>query len=291
MKETALAILAENGIHTQELISAGNTAMKRHSVFITEQGQLIKLFFRDGRMEREVRACHLAHAAQIPAENIAAYGFSHGSEYLIADILPGEPLMKARVNPVLLPKIWQEAGYYLALLHHCRPEGEPELLSVTQINDWFTYYIHTAQNAKNCSIEEQKLIRCGCELFASLKKTVPLDDIPSGLSHGDYNERNILVKDNKITGIIDFEMSIMGNTEIDIARLLERPVLRNPFLKNAFLSGYLSISMLSPSFAKRRRLYLLADLLFDCSWSHDQVPVYFAERIKELQYQTQHPQE
>ncbi len=64
--------------------------------------------------------------------------------------------------------------------------------------------------------------------------------------HGDFQLQNLLWKDGRITGILDWEMGGMGSREWDIAWAMiqrpKQPIMNSEEQRDKFLEGYASIS-------------------------------------------------
>ena len=58
--------------------------------------------------------------------------------------------------------------------------------------------------------------------------------------HRDYGFRNILVDDNKVTGIIDFEHAILGDITFDLSKLIFNDINfeSEEWLREAFFKGW-----------------------------------------------------
>jgi aminoglycoside phosphotransferase (APT) family kinase protein len=77
------------------------------------------------------------------------------------------------------------------------------------------------------------------------------------LLHLDLNRNNIFVKNNKITGILDVEESLIGHNEYDLMRT-ELHFKGNPKLRNAFFKEYTKYVKLDKGYEKRRPFYSLS---------------------------------
>lgn len=69
---------------------------------------------------------------------------------------------------------------------------------------------------------------------------LPNPDGPA-LIHMDFRPGNILVNQNRVTGIIDFESARMGSTEIDFTKVNRDIWTKYPGTKEAYTTGYNSI--------------------------------------------------
>lgn len=62
-------------------------------------------------------------------------------------------------------------------------------------------------------------------------------DLPC-LCHGDFGSSNILVKDDRVTAVLDFEFAFSGLPFCDLGNLLRPPFGERPGIKSAIVKGY-----------------------------------------------------
>ena len=96
--------------------------------------------------------------------------------------------------------------------------------------------------------------------FESNKGLIDYDVVPR-LLHDDLNQKNILIENKKISGIIDFDNAFVGHNEEELMRTETANFLNNIELKNAFFEGYEEIIPLDKGYEKRRPFYYLSRLL------------------------------
>lgn len=91
-------------------------------------------------------------------------------------------------------------------------------------------------------------------------------EITPRLLHIDLNKKNIFVKDNKISGIIDFDGAFIGHNEEELMRVEGANFATNSQIKEAFFKGYEELINLDFDYEKRRTFYYLSRLLvhIDC---------------------------
>lgn len=92
-------------------------------------------------------------------------------------------------------------------------------------------------------------------------------DSPDGpvLVHFDFRPGNILVENNKITGLIDFESARGGSADIDFNKVRLYIWDEYPESRHAFIKGYESIRQL-PSLEKSLPLYRLFNGIGGLAW-------------------------
>lgn len=90
-------------------------------------------------------------------------------------------------------------------------------------------------------------------LFEYLRNNKP-QNINYCFCHGDFHYANILWKEKEISGILDFELSGIGNKEFDIAWAIilrqDQKFLREPIELEAFFNGYKSINTFNQKYVK-----------------------------------------
>lgn len=86
------------------------------------------------------------------------------------------------------------------------------------------------------------------------------------LLHIDLNQKNVFVKNNKISGIIDFDGAFVGHNEEELMRTEGANFADSTELRDSFLKGYTELIELDEGYEKRRRFYYLSRLLvhIDC---------------------------
>ena len=90
-------------------------------------------------------------------------------------------------------------------------------------------------------------------LFEYLRNNKP-QNINYCFCHGDFHYANILWEEKEISGILDFELSGIGNKEFDIAWAIilrqDQKFLREPIELEAFFNGYKSINTFNQKYVK-----------------------------------------
>ncbi len=81
-------------------------------------------------------------------------------------------------------------------------------------------------------------IRVKCDYYFNRFIEYAVEPEAPVFSHFDFRPGNVLVKDNKIVGLIDFESSRGGAAEIDFTKINEYIWSRYPETKEPFLAGY-----------------------------------------------------
>ncbi len=92
-------------------------------------------------------------------------------------------------------------------------------------------------------------------------------------THGDLNDRNILVKEGQVTGIVDWESAGTGWREYDLAWALRerRNYMNTPEDRSRFLSGYTAHSTYDPD---AFRWAMVMNCLHVAYWCRDSFPFF-----------------
>ncbi len=92
-------------------------------------------------------------------------------------------------------------------------------------------------------------------------------------THGDLNDRNILVKDGEVTGIVDWESAGIGWREYDLAWALRerRNYMNTPEARSRFLTGYTAYCSYDP---EAFRWAMVMNCLHVAYWCRDSFPYF-----------------
>ena len=168
-------------------------------------------------------------------------------------------------------KVVKEAGSYLAKIHSIKMPYFGWIINKKikpKFKSWpdFVFYdlnykIKRTKIAKDIADKIRKYVRDNKSLLDT--ETTPC------LLHKDYHRPHIIVKNNKIKGIIDFEWAIAGHNELDIAKSLLWMFEKNRRLEKIFLDGYKKYGAISDKFSERRKLYELIIYLSALNFAYE----------------------
>ncbi len=128
--------------------------------------------------------------------------------------------------------------------------------------------------------EDRNLLKRAYDEYQRLFDKTDFTNMPFGFCHNDFDSRNVMIKNGKITGIIDFEISGYGYIENDLINLQRKVFCKDKALAQAFFEGYCQYSKLDMSlYAARMKVNLLGDVIENCSWAYNQAKTYFDENI------------
>ncbi|MBU5466197.1 aminoglycoside phosphotransferase family protein [Virgibacillus sp. MSJ-26] len=152
--------------------------------------------------------------------------------------LKGTPL-----TPKASPKIAFQVGVLHASMHQIQPSAMTELTGIkNEFPNWFKFierqFYSFAEDARE--VLDERLYKLAIEKFEMMKRQLPPPD-GSSFVHMDFRPANIIVDDNEVAGVIDFESVRFGSTDIDFTKLY-RDFLRFDFnLYHSYQEGYKGI--------------------------------------------------
>jgi len=152
--------------------------------------------------------------------------------------LKGRPLTNNYV-----PTIAYQVGILHASMHQIQP---PATLKLTGIQNEFPNWSDFVERQFYSFAEDVKevlnegLYRKAIETFENMKLQLPPSDGPSFV-HMDFRPANIIVDEDKVTGMIDFESVRFGSTEIDFTKLYRDFLSFDSSLYQSYQEGYTTI--------------------------------------------------
>ncbi len=219
----------------------------------------------DPSFEAEQKAIELALNAGVPAPKVLLIDKVLTEDkqltFCIEEKLEGVPLkllMKTSEKKDLKPLI-TEAGEILSKIHSVKVESFGNLKNNLQHKTWGDFIFHL-EHIKEKIIDSAKKADISSilinETFLLLRKYDEMFQLNQAkLLHGDFSPKHLLVKDNHIVGIIDFENAKGGDPIRDIAWV-------NYFYGESFSIEYLKLgysdkSIFDNNFDLKMKLYRL----------------------------------
>jgi len=152
--------------------------------------------------------------------------------------LKGKPLTSNAT-----PTIAFQVGVLQAKMHSIRPLSEQMLTGIkNEFPNWSNFveqqFYSFAEDVRE--ILDEQLYKKAIEKFEKMKHQLPSPDGPSFV-HMDFRPANIIVDNDKVSGIIDFESVRFGSTEVDFTKLYRDFLSYDISLYNAYQEGYNSI--------------------------------------------------
>lgn len=131
-----------------------------------------------------------------------------GGAFFIMDFLPGEPMASAPIE--ILPDV---LGNIHARMHNIDPEPIVKALNEQGINKK-AYRLNSRLYLLKKSARKLRWIR---EVVKWLKKNFPPEPEVLSICHGDFHPLNILMQNDKVTGVLDWGNFLIADPAWDIA--------------------------------------------------------------------------
>lgn len=152
--------------------------------------------------------------------------------------MKGQPIT-GNVSEVLAYDI----GVHHAKMHNVTPQEGNSFKEISNVYEqWSTFmkshFYGFAEDVKEVIPED--LLKKSIELFEEQRKCLPHSDGPSFI-HMDFRPANIIIQDNQVSGIIDFESARFGSTEMDFTKINRDIFTKNSGTLEAYKKGYQSI--------------------------------------------------
>lgn len=205
------------------------------------QRAILKIPYNKSKLFREEKVLRLVKD-RLPVAEIL--DFWEGDEetpgaFLLTE-LPGQPL-SGKVNNQLVYEIGEMLGQF-----HATPIDQYGSLVKPQVrtkaNQWQEWILNDFERfVIGCEqVLEPEFFQKAVDWFEEHFSQLP-EPQETCLIHRDYRPGNILAQDGKITGLIDFESSMVGLTSMDFVKM--KVFLWDPYpeTKEQFLIGYRSI--------------------------------------------------
>jgi predicted Ser/Thr protein kinase len=164
---------------------------------------------------------------------------------------PGAFLLSELKGKPLTPKATQTISYQVGILHaemhSILPPAEKVLTGIkNEYPNWSNFveqqFYSFAEEVRDI-LDEQLFIKA-IGKFEEMKQQLPPPDGPSFV-HMDFRPANIIVDNDKVSGIIDFESVRFGSTVVDFTKLYRDFLSFDVNLNKAYQEGYKSIRPLS----------------------------------------------
>ncbi|MEW4220251.1 phosphotransferase family protein [Rossellomorea marisflavi] len=209
------------------------------------------------RLEKEILERFKGH---LPVPEIVAF---HEDGFLVLEALEGAP-----ATGVVSENLAWEIGKILARLHAIRVGPEDYGGAVRdEFSRWSEFlpaqFYSFAEDAKK--VLDPELFDLALVQFEEMRKELPPPDGPSFI-HMDFRPGNILVRDDHVAGIIDFESVRIGSTELDFTKIERDVCQRFPGTREAFEDGYRSVRPLI-DLDRVLPFYRMTDAFNSTGWS------------------------
>lgn len=207
----------------------------------SEAQVFLKIPYSKVKLEREAEALRVLKG-NVPVPELLGYweGDSDVTGALLLSAIEG-----AALSGKISAQTAEDIGIYHAKLHSIGPAGAGTGLPNVFIG-WEQFleqqFYSFAEDVKGTISDE--LFNRSMQAFREMKPALPPPDGPAFI-HMDLRPANIIVKDGRVTGLIDFESSRFGSTEMDFTKLERDIFSKHTGTRAAFEGGYRSVRPLS----------------------------------------------
>ena len=162
----------------------------------------------------------------------------YNSETFLLSELKGRPLSKN--DP---PNISYQVGVLHAKLHNVQPEKDTVYSGIkNEFPHWNTFVEQMFEGFKENvkSAIDKDLYHKSILKFEQMKNNLPEPDGPCFI-HMDFRPANIIVDEDTVTGVIDFESVRFGSSEIDFTKIYRDYLRFDADVFAAYKEGYRSV--------------------------------------------------
>jgi len=197
---------------------------------------------------------------------------------ILMEYLTGELLKKEDFTEPLL----YEIGRQLACIHQHKAAGYGDLTRSNELEvDPLQYFATKFEEVFNeCNVHLPKQLSDKCyQYYSAHQHLLRAVDGPC-FTHRDFRPGNLIVKDNKLQGIIDWSAARGGFAEEDFCPIEHGEWQISPEDKNAFLNGYSSVrpvpnyKSIMPLLRLCRALNVIGFTLKNGSWKSNSKKIY-----------------
>jgi Predicted aminoglycoside phosphotransferase len=296
VKRIAASIAGTNHVEVEAI---GNHELRRNLVYkimVPDSMPLVlKFYYIKNRINREIAALSLLRNTGVKCPEIIRWGsLSNGIEWLLCSYMEGKPFERfiRKMPRDSVCRIFRSMGEKLGKIHSLKTfdfcgNWDERGKSIEHNVDYFSYFVNRTEKdigdvlkyddapEWDMIVKAVQRVRDNYHLIEGIHEY--------RLCHNDFDGRNILVKEDgdvwDICGIIDFEQSMPGNIELDIAGLYQKYFLDDSSLEKEFFSTYNQYISFDMEFYSRLEFYLLCRAIGICSWTYKRVPGYYREGV------------
>lgn len=164
--------------------------------------------------ETEAKLISIAEQARVPVPGIryVLTEFDNLGRGFIAELVEGETLgskiVRASTFADVRPKLAYQCGQILARIHQISPPQLPTLLALDQIKNLYGTYTESGYCSPIFELAFQWLLR-----------NAPADFVEPRLVHGDFRNGNLIVGEEGIRAVLDWELTHVGDAAEDMGWL------------------------------------------------------------------------
>lgn len=243
----------------------GRIEQKKIVLRIAPRPEADFIFYEEQMMAREPEIHNeVLQKTELPVPKIYIYDNSRkiiDRDFMLMEYIPGTPLSGLSLASDTEEEIMEKTGYYLRQLHeNCRGEQFGYLKNPhTGLEDsWWrafsTMWANLILDLETREIYDKKQADRARKVLRQYESIFP-EPSQASLLHMDIWGQNILLEENKISGILDWDRSVWGDPEIEFA-VLDYCGFNNP----AFWRGYGQQPEQNREFKIRARFYHLYEV-------------------------------
>lgn len=276
----------------------GHHHLKRHYVYevIQNKKYVVKFYGKQNKWNREVSALRILNNQKIITPTIIDYGVIEDIEYVVMDFIECEIMEEQVLSQKEINDILYLAGADLAKLHKENQYSKFGILNSDltfkyQFDTWKEYYIYEVKrhlnNINRFTHEEIELIDYAKEELFQLIDEYQFQGY-GHLVHNDYSQRNIMIKDKKYLGILDFEQSCITDRYRELIMIQYHLEKYGKEAFYEFIKGYLTnLDIDFTYYDNVKKMYMLHYGLAIVSWSKEVDLAHYQEGISLIkQYKT-----
>lgn len=209
-----------------------------------ENGEvLLRIYPVNADVSKKEMAIYQCFAGRLPVPEVYRSGTTKlGNTYIVMEFLKGVSLASVMEKQEDCPEaLFEEVGRILAVIHQESFEKEGALNEDLEIEaglppilDWYAYFLNGIPGKKLGSEWireiEQVLGTCEADLVRMTGEFV--------LTHGDFRPANLLVLEERVTGVLDWEFALSAPRYFDIGQFIREEENMSESGKRAFYQGY-----------------------------------------------------
>ncbi|NKE04092.1 phosphotransferase family protein [Mesobacillus selenatarsenatis] len=234
-------VIREFGLELQSIneVEDSHSSTVYRCTLLKGENVFLKIPFTKLKFQRELEAYEILKGS-VSIPDLLDYwpGDDECSGAFLLSELKGTPLT-TKVSPTIAFQV----GVLQAEMHNIHHPEAKELKGIqNEFANWSDFvekqFYSFAEDVKD--VLDPRLYKQAIEKFEKMKHQLPAPDGPSFV-HMDFRPANIIVGDQNVAGMIDFESVRFGSTEIDFTKLYRDFLRFDSALYSSFKDGYKSI--------------------------------------------------
>ncbi|BES63960.1 hypothetical protein SANA_03990 [Gottschalkiaceae bacterium SANA] len=249
---------------------------------------LMRLYPMNADVSQKEIAIYQRLVGRLPVPKVYQSGLiEQGNSYIVMEYLEGVLLSSMlKYQESCTDSLFEQLGEILAIIHQKSFEKEGALNEKLEIEaglppilDWYLYFLNGIPG-KKLGYEWKREIKQIIDMSRADLERMTEEFV---LAHGDFRPANLLVSDDHISGVLDWEFVLSAPRYFDIGQLIREDDLTES-AKQAFYRGYKEVSKdrLPEDWERLARLMDLATMLsfLDRCEEMTALDIEMVERIK-----------